>query len=466
MSDDQQKPNIIDIRKFFGGKSLSSADIKVNKTQVLKTQPSFIAAPELASLLDVVATSVEDKNNYAEKIKSDERLRVTEIARQDQSDSRFQSILNSLTQDVNGLRTSYDNIIETLNRDRKLREKEAREREDYIKRQSAELSKERVGESLPMPSKVQPGQSFTEDVDVSEDTGEVGLGKLLGAASGLGLISMSQIFGGSPEDYGEEPEGDGKTYSGGNYDATKLTQLARSVGMPENKIPTMVAIALAESGGDSAAHNPDASTGDNSYGLWQINMLGDLGPDRRQKFGIKSNEELFDPVTNAKAAKYVMEKGGGLKAWSTYKGEGKGAYAQFLESANKAYQTTKAEPAKPKPAPTTSSTNTTSSPETQSSVDPQEPTTPPTEPSQEVSETSAKSNETQVAVKEREMEPKVLQASNTSAAPPVIVIPGQQGTQTTASQPSKQLSEDLAFFSSTNPENLYMFSNLRELNLV
>jgi len=237
--------------------------------------------------------------------------------------------------------------------------------------------------------------------------------------------------------------------------------------MPENKIPTMVAIALAESGGDSGAHNPDASTGDNSYGLWQINMLGDLGPDRRQKFGIESNEELFDPVTNAKAAKYVLEKGGGLTAWSTYKGEGKGRYAEFLESANKAYQTTKAEPAKPKPAAaTTSSTNTTGSPETQSSVEPQEPTIPPTEPSQEVSETSAKSNETQVAVKEGEMEPKVLQANNTSATPPVIVIPGQQGTRTAASQPSRQLSEDLAFFSSTNPENLYMFSNLRELNLV
>ena len=39
----------------------------------------------------------------------------------------------------------------------------------------------------------------------------------------------------------------------------------------------MTAIAMAESSGDSAALNNNPNTGDLSYGLWQINMIGDMG---------------------------------------------------------------------------------------------------------------------------------------------------------------------------------------------
>ena len=88
----------------------------------------------------------------------------------------------------------------------------------------------------------------------------------------------------------------------------------------------MAAIGLAESGGNPRAHNPNASTGDNSYGLMQINMLGAMGPERRAAFGIQSNEELFDPLTNMKAAKKIFDSQG-LGAWSVYKS---GAYKQHL----------------------------------------------------------------------------------------------------------------------------------------
>jgi hypothetical protein len=55
----------------------------------------------------------------------------------------------------------------------------------------------------------------------------------------------------------------------------------------------------------------------NCYGLFQINMSGSLGPDRRNKYGIDSNEDLFDPLTNAKIA-YQMSNGGeNWSAWST-----------------------------------------------------------------------------------------------------------------------------------------------------
>jgi hypothetical protein len=115
----------------------------------------------------------------------------------------------------------------------------------------------------------------------------------------------------------------------GNISAEQLKQLARGAGFSENEIPIMVAIAMAESGGNSRAHNPKPP--DNSYGLWQINMIGDLGPDRRKRYGLSSNDDLFDPTTNARVAKRIRDEQG-LNAWTTYSG---GAYKKFLSIASK-----------------------------------------------------------------------------------------------------------------------------------
>jgi hypothetical protein len=44
-------------------------------------------------------------------------------------------------------------------------------------------------------------------------------------------------------------------------------------------------------------------------------MLGSLGADRRDKFGINSNKELLDPVVNAKAAFYMSAHGTNFGSW-------------------------------------------------------------------------------------------------------------------------------------------------------
>lgn len=87
--------------------------------------------------------------------------------------------------------------------------------------------------------------------------------------------------------------------------------------------PVAAAIAMAESGGNPQAHN--ATPPDDSYGLWQINMYGSLGPSRRAQYGLSSNTQLYDPLTNAKAA--VSIGAGGFGPWSTY---GSGAYKAYL----------------------------------------------------------------------------------------------------------------------------------------
>jgi hypothetical protein len=44
-------------------------------------------------------------------------------------------------------------------------------------------------------------------------------------------------------------------------------------------------------------------------------MIGSLGDIRREKFGIKSNAELLDPVTNAQAAFYMTNRGTNFGSW-------------------------------------------------------------------------------------------------------------------------------------------------------
>jgi hypothetical protein len=87
--------------------------------------------------------------------------------------------------------------------------------------------------------------------------------------------------------------------------AAVLTQ----AGFSGEGLRTAYAIVKRESGGKPTALNDDPSTGDLSYGLFQINMLGRMGPARRAQFGIKTNQALLDPLTNAKAA-FQMSKGG------------------------------------------------------------------------------------------------------------------------------------------------------------
>lgn len=103
---------------------------------------------------------------------------------------------------------------------------------------------------------------------------------------------------------------------------------------------TATAITQPESGGNAYAHNQNASTGDDSYGLWQINMIGEMGPRRRILFGISSNDKLFDPMTNAQAmAKLYMNKGQSFRDWTGSYNNGK--YKAYLSQATKAYDNMK-----------------------------------------------------------------------------------------------------------------------------
>lgn len=98
---------------------------------------------------------------------------------------------------------------------------------------------------------------------------------------------------------------------------TQLVELLSAVGFKGKDLVEAWAIAKKESRGNPLSHNGNRNTGDNSYGLFQVNMLGSLGDARRGQFELSSNAELFNPVVNAQIA-YHMSDGG--DNWSAWKG--------------------------------------------------------------------------------------------------------------------------------------------------
>ena len=102
-----------------------------------------------------------------------------------------------------------------------------------------------------------------------------------------------------------------------NLSDKDLKNLLHLVGFKGKDLKEAWAVAKKESGGRPLALNNSTRTGDSSYGLFQINMIGDLGPDRRDKFNLESNVELFNPVLNAQVAFYMSQGG---KDWTSWHG--------------------------------------------------------------------------------------------------------------------------------------------------
>jgi predicted protein tyrosine phosphatase len=96
-----------------------------------------------------------------------------------------------------------------------------------------------------------------------------------------------------------------------------LKNLLKLVGFEGQNLKEAWAIAKKESNGRPFAFNGNTNTGDSSYGIFQINMLGMLGPDRRNKYDLDHNADLFNPVVNAEIA-FKMSDGG--ENWSAWKG--------------------------------------------------------------------------------------------------------------------------------------------------
>lgn len=131
-----------------------------------------------------------------------------------------------------------------------------------------------------------------------------GRSAVVAAASVIGA-SAGLVFTASPASAATIPD-------------TAIAQAAQNAGLPSCRgisLATWVAVALAESGGNTTAH---ATVGEDSRGLWQINM--------RAHSGWVGSRNLWDPNVNAWAAKRVCDMQG-INAWSAYT---KGMHHRFM----------------------------------------------------------------------------------------------------------------------------------------
>lgn len=94
---------------------------------------------------------------------------------------------------------------------------------------------------------------------------------------------------------------------------SQLVSILREAGFEGKALRMAWAIAVQESTSRPFAFNKSS----NCYGLFQINMSGSMGADRRTKFNLDSNNDLFNPLTNAKVAYHMSSKGSDWSAWST-----------------------------------------------------------------------------------------------------------------------------------------------------
>jgi len=104
----------------------------------------------------------------------------------------------------------------------------------------------------------------------------------------------------------------------------ELKKVLERAGFEGQGLANALKIAGAESGRRPYAFNPHG--GDLSYGIFQINMLGDLMNERLNKswkssdgksFKLGSVNDLFDPETNARVAYHMSQKGYNWSSWST-----------------------------------------------------------------------------------------------------------------------------------------------------
>ena len=115
----------------------------------------------------------------------------------------------------------------------------------------------------------------------------------------------------------------------------ELKELLSLVGFEGKALKEAWAIVMKESTGRPKSHNGNSNTGDNSYGLFQINMIGSLGEDRREKFNLEQNSDLWNPVRNAEIAYHMSNGGKDFGAWgigpNAYNGGTVGSFYKWLD---------------------------------------------------------------------------------------------------------------------------------------
>ena len=181
--------------------------------------------------------------------------------------------------------------------------------------------RERVLKAMSRPGEKPPKMEYPDLID--PDVKPPSVDTSSGGNSGNGSQSQTQQISAQPA-----------------FDPSKkmsrdqITSLAQSVGFSPEASNIVYGIAGGESGFDPTNSTRRLkgglydTTGEDSVGLMQINWGYHKDKGWLQSLGITKREDLFDPVKNMKAAKYLYDgRGGGFQDWTVYN---KGIYKDYL----------------------------------------------------------------------------------------------------------------------------------------
>ena len=112
---------------------------------------------------------------------------------------------------------------------------------------------------------------------------------------------------------------------------SKINEMLLAVGFKPEEAKIMAAVAMAESAGDPMIDTVKSGLdpkkeNEFSIGLFQLNMIDAFLEERLKLFGIKSTDELYDPIVNVIAAKRLFDQQG-FGAWGAYTNN---SYKKFL----------------------------------------------------------------------------------------------------------------------------------------
>jgi len=269
--------NSINLSKFFRQDSAVPSSVGVRATMGINPQAQVtMSGGNLTSILKIIQTNTEITKGQQEYIRVEDR-----------NDNLLQSAVNNLQKNIFGLQSSLLKLRGQFESDLLARQRAAQKEKRASFAGRAEESKAMATATAQqnlMDYESSAYQMADEPSDNSSGGVSAALAKFTGAV--LGALGMKDTEDDGDPNYTPPA---GKTYT-----LPQLKELALSAGFKGANADKAAAVAYAESTGDTKAHfTPEESNGtDNSYGLWQINMIGDLGPARRKQFGLKSNKEL------------------------------------------------------------------------------------------------------------------------------------------------------------------------------
>jgi hypothetical protein len=146
-------------------------------------------------------------------------------------------------------------------------------------------------------------------------------------AQAIAAVENPDTASAQPAASPQGPSGSAGTSAGGanmtgkgNVSPTQLYGALTAAGLPPQAAAAFVSIAGRESGYNTGAFNGNASTGDKSYGLFQINLLNGGWTSFLQAHGMSDPASQLQTLQGSVQAAAAIYGASGLHPWGGYKG--------------------------------------------------------------------------------------------------------------------------------------------------